>query len=713
MAVAGRIDPELKGLLLTVLINTSIFAASCIFFLFLRQIRGDSLVIKEHLIPTTADDDGLEEAARPLRGPREGPTSLSQLSRVKDEAFHSSDIRYYLLFLKISGGILAILSVLGCVVMLPLYITAPTGSSKYVGWLDRFAAEDISGDWRGWAAVCVTILYSFIAYAGVYRYWKAVHVPPPASISASTRPELYTLVVSGFPKHLEAPEELRASLAPLDPRREIVAVHIVFDPPHGYSASPRTSPRDGAAGGGGGGGGGGGAHRSHTAMTTTTSARTRSATVMATTGYSRLEDVTAPTKGENTGVAFVSFASAAGMEAVLAASRAAFWTQLSPLALRRAPHPNDIIWDNLRVHPHARAFRKTVLYSLLVVVSVVLSSSAILTNTFIPLVRSLTAALENKTGTGFIGLTVEAWIAPLMLLLVNSIVLPALVYSVNELVGHWKLSTKSRAILRGNAVFLLLNTFFLPFMGLGTIAGFISEMNKTQIEDWNLTLGRLFFKQSGSFAIRYLLNSCFLTAAAQLIQIPLLCRHLFHSCTSNSNPNGSVNAAAAAASGGPAAAAAAGGGAAGGGAGGGVGGEGAFGVASTNGNGNSVPPPPAPLAPLAPPGPHPHHLDSPDPSSSSSVWSDPPTAPYDFGYWYAFCLAIYNLVIIFSVVVPLVLPIGALLFWLRYWVDKYNFSYGVWKVQIESGGAVAGSVVTYQVLAVVLLQVGRSVGQAL
>eukprot|EP00918_Siedleckia_nematoides_P011044 GHVU01024175.1.p2 GENE.GHVU01024175.1~~GHVU01024175.1.p2 ORF type:complete len:187 (+),score=30.96 GHVU01024175.1:817-1377(+) len=173
--------------------------------------------------------------------------------------------------------------------MLPLYITAPTGSSKYVGWLDRFAAEDISGDWRGWAAVCVTILYSFIAYAGVYRYWKAVHVPPPASISASTRPELYTLVVSGFPKHLEAPEELRASLAPLDPRREIVAVHIVFDPPHGYS-SPRTAPRDGA-------GGGGGAHRSRTAMTTTTTS-TRSPTVMATTGYSRLEDVTAPTKGE-------------------------------------------------------------------------------------------------------------------------------------------------------------------------------------------------------------------------------------------------------------------------------------------------------------------------------------------------------------------------------------------------------------------------------
>lgn len=63
------------------------------------------------------------------------------------------------------------------------------------------------------------------------------------------------------------------------------------------------------------------------------------------------------------------------------------------------------------------------------------------------------------------------------------------------------------------------------------------------------------------------------------------------------------------------------------------------------------------------------------------------------------------MVISFGVVVPLVLPFGCLFFTLKYFVDKYNFLFGIWKVEQESAGAVASIAARYLLSAVAFLQV--------
>lgn len=63
------------------------------------------------------------------------------------------------------------------------------------------------------------------------------------------------------------------------------------------------------------------------------------------------------------------------------------------------------------------------------------------------------------------------------------------------------------------------------------------------------------------------------------------------------------------------------------------------------------------------------------------------------------------MVISFGVVIPLVMPLGCLFFTLKYFVDKYNFLFGVWKVEQESAGAVAQIALRYLLAAVAFLQV--------
>jgi len=77
---------------------------------------------------------------------------------------------------------------------------------------------------------------------------------------------------------------------------------------------------------------------------------------------------------------------------------------------------------------------------------------------------------------------------------------------------------------------------------------------------------------------------------------------------------------------------------------------------------------------------------------------------FDFGYWYAFSLSVYMMVIVFSVVVPLAPLCGLFFFIFKYFVDKYNFAFAVWKTNSESAGAVAASVVTYMLFTVSFFQ---------
>lgn len=81
---------------------------------------------------------------------------------------------------------------------------------------------------------------------------------------------------------------------------------------------------------------------------------------------------------------------------------------------------------------------------------------------------------------------------------------------------------------------------------------------------------------------------------------------------------------------------------------------------------------------------------------------DPPE--FDFGYWYASALSIATLCLGFSLVVPLILPLASLYFFVKLYVDKYNFLFHVCPVAIDSGGRLAHAVLPHCFLGLALFE---------
>eukprot|EP00448_Togula_jolla_P023485 CAMPEP_0170577460 /NCGR_PEP_ID=MMETSP0224-20130122/4938_1 /TAXON_ID=285029 /ORGANISM="Togula jolla, Strain CCCM 725" /LENGTH=660 /DNA_ID=CAMNT_0010900371 /DNA_START=92 /DNA_END=2074 /DNA_ORIENTATION=+ len=81
---------------------------------------------------------------------------------------------------------------------------------------------------------------------------------------------------------------------------------------------------------------------------------------------------------------------------------------------------------------------------------------------------------------------------------------------------------------------------------------------------------------------------------------------------------------------------------------------------------------------------------------------------FDFGFWYACSLSICFITLTFAVAVPLILPCGALFFWMKYNIDLHNFELGTYAVDLESHGTVASAAASYLLSAVSLMQFGAS-----
>ncbi|KYF46182.1 hypothetical protein TGARI_232120B, partial [Toxoplasma gondii ARI] len=79
--------------------------------------------------------------------------------------------------------------------------------------------------------------------------------------------------------------------------------------------------------------------------------------------------------------------------------------------------------------------------------------------------------------------------------------------------------------------------------------------------------------------------------------------------------------------------------------------------------------------------------------------------PFDIGYAYAQALSAFTLVLMFSVVVPLILPLGILYFCFRYQVDKYNYMFHVYAdLDFNSNGTLAVTAIKYMLFAVSFMQ---------
>jgi len=109
---------------------------------------------------------------------------------------------------------------------------------------------------------------------------------------------------------------------------------------------------------------------------------------------------------------------------------------------------------------------------------------------------------------------------PLIILMINSMVVPYIIYYIAQFEHFWQRSSQQSACLHMNIVFMVINSTIIPLMSLNSISLLLRRMGETPVNQWNTMLGASFLSSSGSFAIRYLVNSSLLSSAVQLLQIP-------------------------------------------------------------------------------------------------------------------------------------------------------------------------------------------------
>eukprot|EP00471_Norrisiella_sphaerica_P010635 CAMPEP_0184501752 /NCGR_PEP_ID=MMETSP0113_2-20130426/48471_1 /TAXON_ID=91329 /ORGANISM="Norrisiella sphaerica, Strain BC52" /LENGTH=778 /DNA_ID=CAMNT_0026890629 /DNA_START=259 /DNA_END=2595 /DNA_ORIENTATION=- len=68
---------------------------------------------------------------------------------------------------------------------------------------------------------------------------------------------------------------------------------------------------------------------------------------------------------------------------------------------------------------------------------------------------------------------------------------------------------------------------------------------------------------------------------------------------------------------------------------------------------------------------------------------------FDFGYFYGARLTMMGLVLLYSVLVPIIVPFGAIYFLFNYWTDGHNLRSGVYTISFDSNGALPLSILRY------------------
>ncbi|KAK2196385.1 bifunctional Calcium permeable stress-gated cation channel 1-like/10TM putative phosphate transporter [Babesia duncani] len=193
-----------------------------------------------------------------------------------------------------------------------------------------------------------------------------------------------------------------------------------------------------------------------------------------------------------------------------------------------APHPRDIVWDNLHLTPFCVGIRCLVINVLLVLfyvlVGYILSSMNLLHTYKKPAPK---IDLPEQAPPHPIGqvVTPNFWsnlIPPVTMAVINTCVHPPLINFASRYVGFWLQSTCQKYLLFGHIFYLIISTILVPLVAsmLAFWKIFDGEFDSLSVE-----IGGILMNTSWRFATVYLLNATFLGTSNQLLQVSqLFCR---------------------------------------------------------------------------------------------------------------------------------------------------------------------------------------------
>lgn len=248
---------------------------------------------------------------------------------------------------------------------------------------------------------------------------------------------------------------------------------------------------------------------------------------------------------KNSGVAFLTFSSTTHARQALAFQHRHFYYAWG-WRLRPAPAPGDILWKNIHLPNHIRMFRKYLAIISLVILSFLLTSSALLTDYILPGLFHVTSSFESHvTFLNPFAISLIGFVTPFVFVLINSYILPGAIYFFAGNSGHWLWSRLQSQVLNQNTILLFCNTIILPIFGGLSIYSIL--LNNTSEKDnisfssslgtatnnveYGLTksptetishIATIALNQTSSFSVRYLLTATFLSSSSQLLQLPKL-----------------------------------------------------------------------------------------------------------------------------------------------------------------------------------------------
>ncbi|EZG83933.1 putative transmembrane protein [Gregarina niphandrodes] len=272
--------------------------------------------------------------------------------------------------------------------------------------------------------------------------------------------------------------------------------------------------------------------------------------------------------------------------------------------VREAPPPEDIIWSNMHIRRSVRAYRIVIVNIGIFLLLFTLTSSTVGATVLLTVASNLEQIVEKAS---FFKVSVSGWLMPNFLYLINALLLPFLVSQGANASKFWRTSSRDRTVLYANVHYMVINSLVFPVLGTTSFQTLLLFFTNTSLGRVPTLLGTMTAGASGSFVLRYLLNTICINSSMQLMQLPMFSQQrVFLRLGKRANR-----------------------------------------------------------------------------------WN------FDYGFWYAFHLAVFAVCIVFSVDFPLVPLMGGVFFTAKFWVDKYNLTMKVWRTRSESAGVVASSAVSF------------------
>lgn len=320
------------------------------------------------------------------------------------------------------------------------------------------------------------------------------------------------------------------------------------------------------------------------------------------------------TPKKSTGVCFVSFIDTKSVHDCI--HNIPYNKKNNNWVISEAPPNYDIIWKNLKNPTYKICARFVILNALLLLINIIIITVVSSIDKILNVREKQSQEEKGSNGSSF-SVVITAWFSPFIVIFVNSIVQPVLITCVSMMIGFIRKSSEHNYVLKGNFMFLILNTIIIPLLSVSPLNAFLKLVYEKEMEKLSEQLGAILFNSSGFFAMRYILHCYFLTCANQLLQIPQFSmRSIYEKIT----------------------------------------------------------------------------------KKETETWT------FDFGYWYAFNTSMLALILTFSVTVPLILPLGSLYFFLRYYIDKYNLIYEICRTNLDSQGAVVKTAINFMLFSVAFFQ---------